>query len=134
MCTRLHESRSRPGNWRRHATRRVASALARGAEPEPPPPAETHTSKLHGHVHVGARSLANVTVTAWGHNGGDLHTTTTDGAAELDPGSLYNVVVNARFVDGELVAIDARHAFEVRDNIELEAGPDGWHGENFPLA
>ena len=117
---------------------------AAAGEPEQPgggeeQPADALTSKLHGRVHVGTRSLAGIAVTAWGHAAGDFHSTTTDAAGiyelvTLDPKSKYNLVVNGQFVDGEFVAIDPAHAVVVRDNIELEAGPDGWHGENFPLA
>jgi polysaccharide biosynthesis protein PslG len=99
----------------------------------------THTGALHGTVHVGTTRLAGLRVTAWGHNAGDFHETWTDALGiyaftDLDADALYNVVVNADFVDGNFIAIDAAHDIAVRDNVELISGPDGWHGENFPLA
>ena len=108
------------------------------AEPEPQPPPGM-TSRLHGRVSAGGAWAAQVTVSAWGHEAGDLHTTTTgdDGIyviERLDGGSLYNVVVNAAYEEGiGFEVIDAAHAYEVRDNVELVSGPDGWHGENFEL-
>ena len=96
----------------------------------------THASRLHGTVEIGGAGAPGIYVTAWGH-GGDLHTTYTDGGGifafeGLEPSSLYNVVVNAQFSDG-FQPVDGNHAFEVRDNVELVAGPDAWHGENFQL-
>jgi hypothetical protein len=97
------------------------------------------TSRLHGRVSAGDVWAAQITVSAWGHGAGDLHTTTTgdDGIyviEHLDGGSLYNVVVNATYREGTgFEVIDAAHAYEVRDNVELVSGPDGWHGENFEL-
>jgi hypothetical protein len=109
-----------------------------GDDEEPPSPG-THTIRLHGTVHVADTRLDSIVVTAWGHTGGDFHETTTDALGiyqltELDAESLYNVVVNAGFESGDYRAIDPSRAFEVRDNVELVSGPDGWHGEDFDLA
>jgi hypothetical protein len=100
--------------------------------------ADTHTSRLHGTVRVGDTPVEGLTVTAWGHDAGDLHTTTTDALGiyqftDLAPGSLYNVVANARFDNG-YVAIDPAHGYVVHDNVELVAGPDGWHGDELRLS
>jgi hypothetical protein len=35
--------------------------------------------------------------------------------------------------DGGFTLIDAEHVYEVRDNVALISGPDGWHGEDFQL-
>jgi hypothetical protein len=99
-------------------------------------PGPTHASRLHGTVEIGGSGAAGIYVTAWGH-GGDAHATYTDAGGiyafeGLVPDSLYNVVVNAQFVDG-FVPVDDSHAYEVRDNVELVAGSDAWHGENFQL-
>ncbi|HEU0034608.1 MAG TPA: carboxypeptidase-like regulatory domain-containing protein [Kofleriaceae bacterium] len=96
-------------------------------------------SRLHGTVEIGGAAQPGLVVTAWGHLDGDLHEATTDAlgiyALEgLRADSLYNVVVNARFGDGGFAPIDGSHAFEVRDNVALTAGPDDWHGEDFQLA
>lgn len=116
-------------------------ALTQAASPEEPAPDEpaTHADRLHGTVHVGGVPIEGLTVTAWGHAAGDFHRATTDalGIYELtglDPRGLYNIVVNARFEDGAFVAEDPAHDVGVRDNVELVAGPDGWHGEDFELA
>jgi polysaccharide biosynthesis protein PslG len=111
--------------------------LARGAADGGDAP--EHTGYLHGTVHAGTKRLAGLRVTAWGHDEGDFHETTTDALGiyaftDLAPSSLYNLVINAQFVDGEFVVEDGAHDFAVRDNVELIAGPDGWHGEDFPLA
>lgn len=99
---------------------------------------DAHTGQLHGTVHAGTTRLANLRVTAWGHASGDFHATWTDALGiyaftDLDGASLYNIVINAQFVDGDYVVEDGAHDFAVRDNVELVSGPDGWHGEDFPL-
>jgi hypothetical protein len=103
---------------------------------------DTHTPMLHGTVQSGGTPIEGLTVTAWGQTGGDFHATTTDVLGiyqftDLAADSLYNVVVNAQFdasTPGGFDVIDGAHAFEVRNNVELVSGPDGWHGENFGLA
>jgi hypothetical protein len=112
-------------------------ALAQGAAAGGEPGA-THASRLHGTVEVGGTPLPGIVVTAWGHDAGDFHATTTDPLGiyafeGLQPASLYNVVVNARFTAAGFATIDGAHASEVRDNVELVAGPDDWHGEDFSL-
>lgn len=109
-----------------------------GAAAEEPGPGSTMASRLHGTVETGDGVVADVFVSAWGHNAGDFHQTYTDAGGiyafeSLDPGSLYNIVVNATYADGWFAAVDGSHALEVRDNVVLEAGADGWHGENFTL-
>jgi hypothetical protein len=102
----------------------------------------THTARLHGTVETGGAGLAGLSVSAWGQRAGDFHGAVTDGLGiyeftDLDPDALYNVVVNAVFdpgAPGGFAPVDGGHAFEVRNNVELVSGPDGWHGENFPLA
>jgi polysaccharide biosynthesis protein PslG len=101
----------------------------------------THTQLLHGTVEAGGGPIEGLTVTAWGQSGGDFHATTTDVLGiyqftDLTADSLYNVVVNAQFdasTPGGFDAIDGAHGFEVRNNVELVSGPDGWHGEDFGL-
>jgi hypothetical protein len=100
-------------------------------------PATTNTSRMHGTVVVGGLGVGGLYVTAWGH-GGDLHATYTDDAGiyafeDLSPSSLYNVVVNATFDGAGFAPVDGAHAYEVRDNVTLVAGPDNWHGEDFQL-
>ena len=41
--------------------------------------------------------------------------------------------MNAVYKDGAFETVDGDHGIEVRDNVELVAGPDAWHGENFSL-
>ena len=51
-------------------------------------------------------------------------------------GLQYNIVVNGQFepsAPGGYVPLDEGHAIGVRNNVVLESGPDGWHGENFSL-
>src|SRR5215470_17105118 len=98
----------------------------------------SNTPGLHGTVEIGGDGQPGLVVTAWGHTLGDFHETTTDALGiyafeDLEPDSEYNVVVNAQFGDGGFTPIDAEHAYEVRDNVVLISGPDGWHGENFQL-
>jgi hypothetical protein len=100
--------------------------------------AAAYTSNLHGSVRVGDTPVPGLTVTAWGQSSGDLHTTTTDADGvyqftDLDPTSLYNIVANAQFDDG-FVAIDPAHDYAVDNNVELVAGPDGWHGDELRLS
>lgn len=107
--------------------------------PPPPPPPPAVTSNLHGTVNVAGAPQGGLTVTAWGHDQSDLHETTTDPGgiyafSDLDASSQYNIVVNARFESGGYVAIDPSHGTDVRNNVALVSGPDGWHGENFDLA
>jgi hypothetical protein len=97
----------------------------------------THVSRLHGTVEVGGTGAAWIYVSAWGH-GGDFHETYTDALGiyafeNLDPSAQYNLGINASFTEAGFVAVDGNHAFDVRDNVELVAGPDAWHGENFVL-
>lgn len=35
---------------------------------------------------------------------------------------------------GGFAVIDGAHGFDVRNDVELVSGPDGWHGENFQLS
>lgn len=97
----------------------------------------TNASRLHGTVEIGGTGAAWIYVSAWGQ-GGDFHETYTDALGiyafeDLDPGSRYNLVVNASFTGAGFDPVDGDHAFEVRDNVALVAGPDAWHGENFAL-
>jgi hypothetical protein len=119
-------------------------ALAGGSgeePPPPPPPGSGLTQQLHGAVEVGGGGLEGIWVSAWGHDGGDFHVVQTDALGiyaftDLSAGSQYNVVVNGQFepsAPGGYVSVDGEHAFAVRNNVVLESGPDGWHGENFSL-
>jgi len=113
-------------------------ALATSDSPPPPPPGSTHTPMLHGTVETAGAGIAGVRVSAWGQRAGDFHVAFTDvlgiyQLTDLDPDSLYNVVVNAQFDGSGFVVVDGAHGFEVRDNVELASGPDGWHGEDFGL-
>jgi hypothetical protein len=97
-----------------------------------------NASRLHGTVEIGGTGAPSIYVSAWGH-GGDFHETYTDALGiyafeGLDPSALYNLVVNASFTENGFVAVDSGHEFEVRNNVELVAGPDAWHGENFALS
>jgi hypothetical protein len=100
------------------------------------------TAQLHGTVEAGGAGIEGLQVSAWGKSAGDLHVAVTDALGiyqltDLDPASQYNLVVNAQFdpgAPGGYAVIDGAHGFEVRNDVELIAGPDGWHGENFPLA
>jgi hypothetical protein len=100
-----------------------------------------HTGQLHGTVEAGGGGIEGLWVSAWGKDAGDFHVAFTDALGiyqftDLDPGSRYNLVVNAQFdpgVPGGFAVVDGTHGFEVRDDIELVSGPDGWHGENFQL-
>jgi Glycosyl hydrolase catalytic core len=96
-----------------------------------------NASRLHGTVEIGGSRAPSIYVSAWGH-GGDFHETYTDPLGiyafeNLDPDAPYNIAVNAAFTESGFVAVDGNHAFAVRDNVELVAGPDAWHGENFAL-
>jgi hypothetical protein len=98
-----------------------------------------NTPRLHGTVAIGGGGQPGLVVTAWGHDDGDFHQTTTDALGiyafeDLEPDSEYNVVVNAQFSDGGFTPIDSSHAYEVRNNVTLVSGPDGWHGEDFQLS
>jgi hypothetical protein len=110
-----------------------------GSNGNPPPPAANHASRLHGTVTIGGSPIAGVTVAAWGHDWQDYHEVQTDESGiyafdALNPGSQYNVAVNGRAnEDGSYVPIDPSHSIDVRNNVELASGPDGWHGENFEL-
>jgi len=116
-------------------------APAPGEPASPTPTEDGLTSHLHGTVTVAGAPTAGLQVSAWGQDEGDSHVTTTDAGGiyafgDLRPGSLYNVVVNASFnadVEGSWQRVDEASTFEVRDNVRLEAGPDGWHGEDFSL-
>ncbi len=113
--------------------------------PEPPPEPATppvdgsgHASRLHGTVLAGGAAVAGVQVSAWGHSAGDFRSAVTDENGiyvieGLDPQSLYNLVVNAVYKEGAFETIDSAHGSAVRDNVELVAGPDAWHGEDFSL-
>jgi len=113
-----------------------------GDPPPPPPPGSGLTQQLHGTVEAGGGGLEGIWVSAWGHDGGDFHVAQTDALGiyaftDLNAGSQYNIAVNAQFepsAPGGYVALDGDHGFEVRNNVVLESGPDGWHGENFGLA
>jgi len=117
------------------------AAPAPQPEPEPTANQDGMTAGLHGTVTVAGTPTAGLQVSAWGHDEGDSHLTTTDGGGvyafrDLRPGSLYNVVVNANFnaeVEGAWQLVDEGHAFAVRNNVSLASGPDGWHGEDFTL-
>ncbi len=107
-----------------------------GEEPQP-----GLTPRLHGTVEAGGGGLEGIWVSAWGHERGDFHVVQTDALGiyaftELQASSRYNVVVNGQFepsAPGGYVALDPDHAVDVRNNVVLESGPDGWHGENFAL-
>ena len=80
---------------------------------------------------------AGVVVTAWSQTEGTAVEARTDEEGsyafeDLDPRSLYNLMVNARWEDGP-VRRDESFGYAVRDNVQLTAGPDGWHGEDFVL-
>jgi Glycosyl hydrolase catalytic core len=100
-----------------------------------------HTSQLHGTVEAGGSGIEGLWVSAWGKTSGDFHVAFTDALGiyqftALDPDSGYNLVVNAQFdpsVPGGFAVIDEAHAYDVRNDVELVSGPDGWHGENFQL-
>jgi len=97
-----------------------------------------HTMMLHGTVAANGAGIEGLTVTAWGQDAGDFHATTTDALGiyqltDLVPASRYNVVVNATFDNGGYDVIDGNHGYDVRNNVELASGPDGWHGEDFTL-
>ena len=103
------------------------------------PRSDGKTPRLHGTVLVAGERARGLQVTAGGHDAGDFHVTTTDALGifaftDLDPASQYNVVVNADFTDGGFRAVDGAHDFDVHNNVDLIAGPDGWHGDNFQLA
>ena len=109
-------------------------ALAGGAGESDP-----HTPMLHGTIALDGAGVEGLVVTAWGQSSGDFHETTTDALGiyqftDLDEASLYNIVVNASFDNGGYDAIDTDFAYDVRNNVELVSGPDGWHGEDFSLA
>jgi hypothetical protein len=58
------------------------------------------------------------------------------GFTELNAGSQYNIVVNGQFepsAPGGYVALDDAHTIGVRNNVVLESGSHGWHGEDFSL-
>jgi hypothetical protein len=101
-----------------------------------------HTMQLHGLIQIRGAGIESVQVSAWGQTSGDFHTVLTDALGiyqftDLDPGSLYNIVVNARFdasSPDHFTVLDPTHSFTIRDNVELVSGPDGWHGENLDLA
>lgn len=101
-----------------------------------------HTRQLHGTVEAGRTGIAGLWVSAWGKAAGDFHVVRTAALGiyqftDLDPGSSYNLVVNAQFdpgAPGGYAVLDGAHGYAVRDDVELVSGPDGWHGENFPLA
>jgi hypothetical protein len=113
-----------------------------GGGEDPPPPPPGLTQQLHGTVEVGGNGLEGIWVSAWGHTDGDFHVVKTDALGiyaftDLNAASQYNVVVNGQFepsAPGGYVALDGDHAYDVHNNIVLESGPDGWHGENFSLA
>jgi hypothetical protein len=105
-----------------------------------PTPTQTpdKTSRMHGTVEIGGQGTEGIQVSCWGHDQGDFRATTTDALGifvfeGLAANSQYNVVVNANFADGGFPVVDGAHASEVRNNVELVAGPDDWHGENFQL-
>ncbi len=120
-----------------YATYRALTGGGGGGE-DPPPGT---TPNLHGTVETGGSGIEGLWVSAWGHDNGDFHVVQTDALGiyaftELDPASLYNIVVNGQFepsAPGGYVPLDPGHAIGVRDNVVLESGPDGWHGENFSL-
>ena len=120
--------------------RSLTSGGGGGELPPPPPPPPGLTPRLHGTVEAGG-GVEGLWVSAWGHEQGDFHVGKTDGLGiyaftDLIAGSRYNVVVNAQFepsAPGGYVALDESHGFEVRNNVVLASGPDGWHGENFQL-
>jgi hypothetical protein len=100
---------------------------------------DDHTPMLHGTIALDGTGIEGLVVTAWGHDDSDLHQTTTDVLGiyqftDLEADSQYNVVVNATFDNGGYDAIDPDYAYDVRNNVELVSGPDGWHGEDFSLA
>jgi len=125
-----------------YAMYRALTGGGGGEPPPPPPPPPGTTSQLHGTVESGGAGVEGLWVSAWGHGEGDFHVVKTDALGiyaftDLNPGSQYNVVVNGQFepsVPGGYVALDGDHAFDVRNNVVLESGPDGWHGENFQLS
>lgn len=109
-----------------------------------PPPSGGRTSQLHGTVlrSNGARET-HMYVSVWRHDGGQFLTTYTNsqGIYEftgLDPNQKYNIVVNARWVGsggdcGAFDRVDKSRNSAVRNDVELIAGPDNWHGEDFWL-
>jgi hypothetical protein len=99
------------------------------------------TSRLHGTIAASGAGVEGLQVSAWGHDKQDFHIAHTDGAGiyvfeGLNLGSRYNIAVNAAFDPdkGGFVTIDPSHDRDVRDNIALVSGPDGWHGEDFSIA
>ncbi len=121
-----------PDGW--HAEQFVlASALA------PPPSVTNMTPRLRGVLDSNNAGQSGLTVMAFGHDLGDFHQTTTDANGvyeftDLDPLSEYDVVVNATLNGGRPVAIDALFRGELRRDVALIAGPDGWHGEDFDIS
>jgi hypothetical protein len=115
-----------------------------GSPPPTQPPSSGRTSKLHGTVlrSDGTRE-ANMYVSVWRQDGGQFLTTYTNsqgvyGFSGLDPNQKFNLVVNARWVGGGgdcggFDRIDKSRNSAVRNNVELIAGPDNWHGEDFWL-
>ena len=104
-----------------------------------PPPPTANTPKLHGTVSVNGQGIAGIQVTAWDKATGELHVTQTDSLGiyqftDLAPDDSYNLVVNGDYQAGQYVPVDASHAVAVRNDVQLASGPDGWHGEDFPLA
>jgi hypothetical protein len=102
---------------------------------------DDRTGSLHGTVETDGSGTPGIWVSAWGHLNGDFHIVQTDGLGiyaftDLDPSQLYNVVVNAELdpsAPGGFAVRDDGHAFEVRNDVTLISGPDGWHGEDFQL-
>lgn len=124
-----------------YAMYRALTGGGGGEPPPPPPPPPGVTQQLHGTVEVDGRGVEGLWVSAWGHHDGDFHVVKTDALGiyaftDLEAASPYNVVVNGQFepsAPGGYVPLDGDHAYDVHNNIVLESGPDGWHGENFQL-
>ena len=96
-------------------------------------PGATHASRLHGTVAVGSTPLPGIIVTPPTFTPPRPTRLAFTRSKASSPRPSTNVVVNARFTAGGFVTIDGAHASEVRDNVELVAGPDDWHGEDFSL-
>lgn len=109
-----------------------------------PPPSGGHTSQLHGTVlRADGTREAHMYVSVWRHDGRQFLETYTNslGIYEfrgLDSEQQYNIVVNARYVTsggdcGAFDRVDKSRNSAVRNNVELIAGTDNWHGEDFWL-
>jgi hypothetical protein len=111
--------------------------------PQPPPPGgdpnAQHAGRVHGTITIQGAPIGGVSISAWGHDWQDYKEVTTgdDGIYMIDglnAGSQYNIVVNGTADEnGSYSATNPDHQVQVRNNVELVAGPDGWHGEDFTL-